>query len=71
MNLFEKVFGENRHPRFMKEFGFHDPFGKSKFYKKAVEAADLEKLLKLVGICAMLMQTKVYLFWAFAFRKET
>jgi hypothetical protein len=47
----------------MKEFSFHDPYGKSKFYKKAVETADLEKLTKLIGICAMLLQTKVYLFW--------
>jgi hypothetical protein len=28
-----------------------------------VETADLEKLTKLIGICAMLLQTKVYLFW--------
>jgi len=47
----------------MKEFSFHDSYGKSKFYKGAVENADLEKLTKLIGICAMLLQTKVYLFW--------
>jgi hypothetical protein len=47
----------------MKEFSFHDPYGKSKIYKEAVENADLEKLTKLIGICAMLLQTKVYLFW--------
>jgi hypothetical protein len=59
-----KAFAENRHPRFMKEFSFHDPYGKSKIYKEAVENADLEKLTKLIGICAMLLQTKVYLFWS-------
>jgi len=48
----------------MKEFSFHDPYGKSKFYKKAIESADLEKLTKLIGICAMLLQIKVYLFWS-------
>jgi len=47
----------------MKEFSFHDPYGKSKFYKEAIENADLIKLTKLVGICAMLLQTKVYLYW--------
>jgi len=44
-------------------FSFNDPCDKSKFYKKAVETADLEKLTKLIGICALLLQTKVYLFW--------
>jgi len=29
--------------RFMKEFSFHDPYGQSKFYKKAVETADSTK----------------------------
>jgi hypothetical protein len=47
----------------MKEFSFHDPYGKSKFYKEALETADLEKLTKLIGICGMLLQAKVYLFW--------
>jgi hypothetical protein len=48
----------------MKEFSFHDPYGKCKLYKEAVQTADLEKLTKLIGICAMLLQTKVYLFWS-------
>jgi len=63
LNMLRTVFAENKHPRFMKEFSFHDPYGKSKFYKEAVANADLENLTKLIGICAMLMQTKVYLFW--------
>jgi GNAT superfamily N-acetyltransferase len=57
------VFVENKHPRFMKEFSFHDPYGKSESYKKELECADLKKLSKLIGICGMLLQTKVYLFW--------
>jgi hypothetical protein len=63
LSMLKEAFAENKHPRFMKEFSFHGPYGKSKFYKKAVENADLEKLTKLIGICAMLLQTKVYLFW--------
>jgi len=47
----------------MKEFSFHDPYGKSKLYKEAMENAELEKLAKLIGISSMLLQTKVYLFW--------
>jgi hypothetical protein len=46
----------------MKGFSLHEPYGKSKFYKKAVETADLEKLTKHIGICIMLLQTEVYLF---------
>jgi len=46
----------------MKEFSFHDPYGRSKFYKEAVKNADMEKITKLIGICGMLLQTKVYFF---------
>ena len=63
LSMLKTAFSENKHPRFMKEFSFHDPYGKSKFYKKAVETADLGKLTKLIGICGMLLQTKIYLFW--------
>jgi GNAT superfamily N-acetyltransferase len=63
LSMLREAFTVNKHLRFMKEFSFHDPYGKSKFYKEAVETADLEKLTKLIGICAMLLQTKVYLFW--------
>jgi len=64
LSMLKNAFAENKHPRFMKEFSFHDPYGKSKIYKEAVENADLEKLTKLIGICAMLLQTKAYLFWS-------
>jgi len=63
MSVLKTAFSENKHPRFMKEFGFHEPYGRSKFYKDALETADLEKLTKLVSVSAMLLQTKVYLFW--------
>jgi hypothetical protein len=57
------VFAENKHPRFMKEFSFHDPYGKSKLYRESMETATLEKLAKLIHVTALLLQTKVYLFW--------
>jgi len=49
--------------RISKEFSPHQPYGKFEKYKVGVEKADLEKLAKLIKICAMLLQTKVYLFW--------
>ena len=64
LSVLKTAFSENKHPRFMKEFSFHDPYGRSKFYKDALETADLEKLTKLINVCAMLLQTKVYLFWS-------
>ena len=63
LSMLRETFAENKHPRFMEEFSFHDPYGRSRFYKRAVEAAELDKLAKLVGICSMLLQTKAYLFW--------
>jgi hypothetical protein len=57
------VFAENKHPRFMKEFSFHDVYGKGKFYKEAVKNAEMKKLTKLVVICGMLLRTKAYLFF--------
>jgi hypothetical protein len=64
LNMLKRTFSENKHPRFMKEFSFHDAYGKSRFYRDALKTADLEKLTKLIGICSLLMQVKVYLFWA-------
>jgi GNAT superfamily N-acetyltransferase len=66
LSMLKTAFSENKHPRFMKEFSFHDPYGRSEFYKKAVETADSQKLAKLTSICGMLLQTKVYLFWSSA-----
>jgi len=59
----KKAFAENEHPRFMKEFSFHGLYGKNRFYRDAVRGADFEKLTKIIGICSILLQTKVYLFW--------
>jgi hypothetical protein len=63
LSMLKTAFSENKHPRFMKEFSFHDPYGRSEFYKLAMETADSQKLAKLIGICGMLLQTKVHLFW--------
>ena len=52
------------HPRFMKEFFYHKPYGKAKLFKEKVDEAGLEKLTKLIKIVGLLLQTKVYLFWS-------
>ena len=51
------------HPRFMKEFFYHKPYGKAKLFKEKVGEADFEKLAKLIRIAGLLLQTKVYLCW--------
>ena len=58
-----EAFKENVHPRFMKEFFYHKPYGKAKLFKEKVDKADLEKLAKLIKIVGLLLQTKIYLFW--------
>ncbi len=49
--------------RFLKEFFYHEPYGKRGLYRQRVETATLEKLAKLIHVTALLLQTKVYLFW--------
>jgi hypothetical protein len=54
---------KNVYVRFLKEFFYHEPYGKRESYKQRVETATLEKLAKLIHVTALLLQTKVYLFW--------
>ena len=61
-----EVFKRNVIPRLLKEFFFHMPYRKAAKYREALKTASLEKLTKLINIVALLLQTKVYLFW----RKE-
>jgi hypothetical protein len=58
-----QAFIENMHLRFVKEFFYHQPYGKKELYKKSVTTASLEKLAKLIHVTALLLQTKIYLFW--------
>ena len=59
-----EAFKENVHPRFVKEFFYHKPYGKAKLFKEKVDKVDFEKLAKLIKIVGLLLQTKVYLFWS-------
>jgi len=58
-----RAFIDNVHLRFMKEFFYHKPYGKRETYIEKVQTASLEKLAKLINVTALLLQTKVYLFW--------
>jgi hypothetical protein len=54
---------KHSHPRFMKAFSYHLPYGQKQAYKKEVEHLGFERLAGLIKICGFLMQTKAYLFW--------
>lgn len=58
-----ETFKENVHPRFLKEFFYHKPYGKAKLFKEKMDKADCKKLAKLIRIVGLLLQTKAYLFW--------
>jgi len=57
------AFIRNKAPRFMKYFFPHMPYGKQKQYVAKLEKASLERLARLIKVCGLLLQTKVYLFW--------
>jgi hypothetical protein len=59
----KEAFMKYNHPRFMKAFCCHLPFGLKLAYQEQVEHLNLEKLAHMIRICGFLMQTKVYLFW--------
>ena len=59
----KEAFVKYNHPRFMKAFSYHLPFGAKEAYREQIEHLSLEKLAHLIKICGFLMQTKVYLFW--------
>jgi hypothetical protein len=42
----------------------HVPYGDSAEFRRCIIEADMPKLVRLVRIVGMLMQTKVYLFWS-------
>jgi hypothetical protein len=59
----KQAFVKYDHPRFMKAFSYHLPFGAKREYRKEIARLNQEKLAHLIRICGFLMQTKVYLFW--------
>jgi len=70
LTTIREAFIQNVHLRFLKEFFFHQPYGRLELFKEKVHAASLEKLAKLVHITALLLQTKVYLYWKNKAKKQ-
>jgi ABC-type ATPase with predicted acetyltransferase domain len=63
LSTVRQAFTKSAHLRYLKEFFYHQPYGKRQQYQQEVQTASLEKLAKLVHVTALLLQTKVYLFW--------
>jgi len=62
----KEAFISHDHPRFVKFFrsgGRGPAWGLREKYVEQVESAGNKTLAKLIKICGMLLQTKVYLFW--------
>jgi hypothetical protein len=64
INKIKEAFIKNPHVRFVKGFCPYKPFGDKQVYVEKLRQASLKQLAGLTRICGMLMQTKVYLFWA-------
>jgi ABC-type transport system involved in cytochrome c biogenesis ATPase subunit len=58
-----EVFQQNIIPRLMKEIFCRMPYVKQKLYRQELKTTPLEKLTRLINITALLLQTKIYLFW--------
>jgi hypothetical protein len=63
LSMVRQAFTKNAHLRYLKEFFYHQPYGKRELYNQEVQTAGLEKLAKLIHVTALLLQAKVYLFW--------
>jgi len=63
LDLVREAFICNRQPRFMKQFFSGLPYGRHKLFKERIREVDLETLARLINICGLLLQMKVYLFW--------
>jgi ABC-type lipoprotein export system ATPase subunit/GNAT superfamily N-acetyltransferase len=63
LSIVRQAFMKNAHLRYLKEFFYHQPYGKRELYQREVQKAGWEKLAKLIHVTALLLQTKVYLFW--------
>jgi len=63
LSMVRQVFIKSAHLRYLKEFFYHQPYGKRELYKQEVQNASLAKLARLIHITTLLSQTKVYLIW--------
>jgi hypothetical protein len=68
LTILKEAFSKNAHPRLIKEFEAcqHGAYGKKADYVKGIKGADTSKMVKLIRLVGVLLQSKVYLFWQFA-----
>lgn len=61
----KEPFVKDDHPCFRREFAAnrHMPYGTAAAYSEGVRNASVERMVRLIKIVGMLLQTKVYLFW--------
>ncbi len=59
----KEAFIRNKQPRFMKQFFSSLPYGRHNLFKEKIREANLKTLVRLIKICGLLLQTKVYLYW--------
>lgn len=57
------IFFRTKHPKFFSVFKSGSPYGRWEEFHQLIQDADLGKLTQLIKAAAMLLQTKVYLFW--------
>ena len=69
--MIREAFIKNIYSRFMKCFFFRTLFGEKQAYAEAVRKTNLKGLANLIKVCGVLLQTKVYLFWAETKIKES
>jgi hypothetical protein len=60
----KEAFIKNGHPRLLKEFGTcqNKAYGLKADYVKGIRDADMQKMVKLIKVLSVLLQSKVYLF---------
>jgi len=66
-----QTFAQNYHPRLAKEFFHNEPYGTHQQYRQRLQTATHDKLAKLITVTALLLQTKIYLFWRGNPHKQT
>ncbi|MEM1550432.1 MAG: hypothetical protein QXX56_05765 [Candidatus Bathyarchaeia archaeon] len=63
IELIKEMFLAYRHPHLARALGVHDPYGEKQTYAERLKEAKTERLAKLIKVCGILAQTKVYLFY--------
>lgn len=63
IELLRRLFSRYRHPRLARALGISDPYCRKHAYMEMLRKSRIEDLARLIKICGILAQTKVYLFY--------